>query len=190
MILKIVKYGTPVLREKGREVKVVDEKIKQLAADMLETMRDANGVGLAAQQIGVPIQMTVIDVAGIEDRPSAMYIDDKEVKLEDYMPITLLNPQLKLSKDKEMGNEGCLSFPEISAEISRSAGVRCKATLLDGTEIEFDAAGLLARALQHEVDHLNGVLFIDRMNSATKTGLAGRLKRMQKETKEEEEQGR
>jgi peptide deformylase len=183
MILKIVQYGDPVLREKGREVKVVDEKIKQLAADMLETMADAHGVGLAAQQVGVPIQLTVIDVAGIEDRPSAMYINDKEVRVEDYMPLTLLNPQLKLSRDKEVGTEGCLSFPEVSAEISRAAGVRCKATLLDGTEIEFDAAGLLARALQHEVDHLNGILFIDRMNSATKTSLSGRLKRLQKETR-------
>ena len=85
MILEIVKYGNPVLREKGREVKTVDDKIKQLATDMLETMRDANGVGLAAQQIGVPIQLTVIDVAGIEDRPSAMWIGDKEVPLEEYM---------------------------------------------------------------------------------------------------------
>jgi peptide deformylase len=183
MILKIVQYGDPVLRKKGREVKEVDEKIKQLAADMLETMRDAHGVGLAAQQIGVPVQLTVIDVAGIEDRPSAMYIDDKEVRVEDYMPLTLLNPQLKLSREKEVATEGCLSFPEVSAEISRASGVRCKARLLDGREIEFDAAGLLARALQHEVDHLQGILFIDRMNSATKTSLAGRLKRLQKETR-------
>jgi peptide deformylase len=183
MILKIVQYGDPVLRKKGREVKLVDEKIKQLAADMLETMRDAHGVGLAAQQVGVPIQLTVIDVAGIEDRPSAMYIDDKEVRLEDHMPLTLLNPQLKLSREKEVGTEGCLSFPEVSAEILRASGVRCKARLLDGREIEFDAAGLLARALQHEGDHLQGILFIDRMNSATKTSLAGRLKRLQKETR-------
>ena len=185
MILKIVQYGEPVLREKGREVKVVDEKIKKLAEDMLDTMREARGVGLAAQQVGVPIQMTVVDVAGIEDRPSAMYIDDKEVRLEDYMPLTILNPQLKLSREREVGTEGCLSFPEITAEILRAVGVRCKGTLLDGREIEFDAAGLLARALQHEVDHLNGILFIDRMNSATKSSLAGRLKRMQKETRGE-----
>src|SRR5450631_4569126 len=100
MILEIVKYGTPVLREKGRLVKEVDDKVKDLAVNMLETMRAANGVGLAAQQVGVPIQLTVIDVAGIEDRPSAMYIDDKEVRIEEYMPLTLLNPQLKLSRDK------------------------------------------------------------------------------------------
>ena len=85
MILEIVKYGNPVLREKGREVKEVDDKIKQLAEDMIETMRAAHGVGLAAQQIGVLIQLTVIDVAGIEDRPSAMYIDDKEGRVEQFV---------------------------------------------------------------------------------------------------------
>ena len=183
MILEIVQYGNPVLREKGREVKEVDAKVKRLAADMLETMRAANGVGLAAQQVGVPLQITVIDVADIEDRPSAMFIGDDEVKIEDHMPLVLLNPQLKLSKDREAGSEGCLSFPEISAEITRASGVRCKAKLLDGREIEFDASGLLARALQHEVDHLHGILFIDRMNAAAKATLAGRLKRLQKEVR-------
>jgi len=183
MILEIVKYGNPVLREKGRKVKEVDEETRQLAADMLETMRAAHGVGLAAQQVGVPIQMTVIDVAGIEDRPSAMWIDGQEVPLEEHMPLVLLNPVLKLSEEKEVGNEGCLSFPEITAEITRSTGVRCTAQLLDGNKIEFEAAGLLSRAVQHETDHLNGVLFIDRMNAATKASLAGRLKRLQKETR-------
>lgn len=186
MILEIVQYGNPVLREKGREVKEVDEKVTQLAADMLETMRAANGVGLAAQQIGVPLQMTVIDVAGIEDRPSAMFIGDAEVKVEDYMPLVLLNPVLKLSKDKETGSEGCLSFPELTADITRASGVRCKAMRLvenEMREIEFDASGLLARALQHEVDHLHGILFIDRMNAAAKATIASRLKRMQREVR-------
>lgn len=183
MILEIVKYGDPVLREKGREVRETDEKVAQLAEDMLETMRAANGVGLAAQQVGVPVQLAVIDVAGIEDRPSAMFIGEEEVPIDDFMPLILLNPKLKLSADKEAGNEGCLSFPEISAEIVRATGVRCQARLLDGTDLEFDAAGLLARALQHEVDHLHGVLFIDRMNSAAKASLAGKLKRLQKESR-------
>ena len=87
------------------------------------------------------------------------------------------------SKEKEPGHEGCLSFPEMSAGITRAAGVRCKAKLLDGTEIECDASGLLARALQHEVDHLHGILFIDRMNAAAKASLAGRLKRLQKQVR-------
>lgn len=181
MIHRIVKFGDPVLRAKGAPIREVTPEIKQLAEDMLETMRSAHGVGLAAQQIGKPLQLTVIDVAGLEDRPSAMYIDEKEVPLEAHMPLVLLNPVLQLSKERDTASEGCLSFPDITADIVRASGVHCHAQLLDGREIDFDAAGLLARALQHEVDHLNGVLFIDRMNSATKAGIAGKLKRMQRD---------
>jgi len=183
MILEIRKYGDPVLRTKGREVTPDEPQLKQLAADMLETMESANGVGLAAQQIGEAIQLTVIDIEDVEDRPSAMFIGDEEVDLQKYMPLILLNPKLQLSEEKESGTEGCLSFPEMNAEINRASGVRCKAQLLDGSTLEFDAAGLLARALQHEVDHLHGVLFIDRMSSAARAGLAGKLKRLQKEAK-------
>jgi len=182
MVLEIVKYGHPALRQKGAVVKEVDDKIRQLAIDMLETMDSANGVGLAAQQVGVPIQLAVIDVADVEDRPSTMHIGGKEVDLEAHMPLILLNPELTLGPEKEPGNEGCLSFPEITAEITRSQGVHLRAHTLDGEEIEFDATGLLARALQHEVDHLHGVLFIDRMSSATRTTLAGKLKRLQRES--------
>jgi peptide deformylase len=181
MILEIVMYGNPVLRAKGARIPEITDEIKKLAADMLETMRAANGVGLAAQQIGQAIQLTVIDVAGVDDRPSAMFIDGEPVKIEDHMPMVLLNPELKLAEDTDTAAEGCLSFPELTADITRASGVRCKARTLDGKDIEFDAAGLLARALQHEVDHLHGVLFIDRMNSAAKAGLAGRLKRLQKQ---------
>jgi peptide deformylase len=181
MILEIVKYGDPVLRAKGAPIQQIDEKVRQLAEDMLETMDAANGVGLAAQQVGVPVQLTVIDVADVEDRPSTMRVNGAEVKLEEWMPLILLNPELQLGASRESGTEGCLSFPELSAEISRASEVCARAQLLDGSTLEFEATGLLARALQHEVDHLNGVLFIDRMNSATKVSMAGRLKRMQRE---------
>ena len=182
MILEIVKYGHPALRTKGARIPKADAKIRKLAEDMLDTMEAANGVGLAAQQVGVPIQLTVIDVAGVEDRPSTMLIGGRPVSVEEHMPLILLNPELTLSKEKESGNEGCLSFPEMNAEIVRAAGVRTKAQLLDGSTIEFEATGLLARALQHETDHLHGILFIDRMNSASKVSLAGKLKRLQKES--------
>jgi peptide deformylase len=184
MILEIVKYGHPALRQKGRRVVEINDETRELASDMLDTMRAANGVGLAAQQVGVPLQLTVIDVAEVEDRPSTLRIGGRQVALEEWMPMVLLNPVLELSKQKEVGVEGCLSFPEITADIQRSASVRALVTLIDGRELEFEASGLLARALQHEVDHLNGILFIDRMNSAAKAGIAGRLKRMQKETLE------
>ena len=181
MILPIVKYGDPVLRAKGAPVGKVDDKIKRLASDMLDTMRAANGVGLAAQQVGVAVQLAVIDVAGLEDRPSTMAIDGRQVDFESWMPLVLLNPQLELSAEKEIGNEGCLSFPELSGDITRAASVKASARLLDGRELAFEATGLLSRALQHEYDHLHGVLFIDRMNPAAKVALAGRLKRLQKE---------
>jgi peptide deformylase len=181
MVLEIVKYGHPALRKKGASIAKADAKIRKLAEDMLETMDDANGVGLAAQQVGVPIQLAVIDVAGIEDRPSTLSIDGKEVNIEEHMPLILLNPELELGSEREEGIEGCLSFPEITAEIARSRHVKVRAKDLDGEEIVFEATGLLARALQHEVDHLQGILFIDRMKSATRTALASKLKRMQKE---------
>lgn len=179
MVLEIVKFGHPALRQKGALVRQIDDKIRALAESMIETMDDANGVGLAAQQVGVPIQLAIVDVAGIEDRPSTMTIAGEEVNPDDYMPLILINPVLELGKEKESATEGCLSFPEITAEIPRSLHVKTRATSLDGDPIEFESTGLLARAIQHEFDHLQGVLFIDRMNSATKTALTPRLKRMQ-----------
>jgi peptide deformylase len=182
MRLPIVKYGDPVLRAKGKRIERVDERIRALASDMLETMHDANGVGLAAQQIGEALQLTVLDVSEVEDRPSTMKLNGKEVEPAAAMPLVLLNPQLTLGEETVLGPEGCLSFPEINGDIVRSELVTAKAETLDGEQVEIEATGLLARALQHEVDHLNGILFIDRMNSAAKASLASRLKRLQKET--------
>jgi peptide deformylase len=183
MVLDIVKYGNPVLRAKGLEVSDGDDRAKKLADDMLETMRAANGVGLAAQQVGVPIQLTVIDVSGVEDRPSEMIVAGKSVDIAAFMPLILVNPVITLGKETEEGVEGCLSFPELNGDIVRATSVKVKARKLDGSAIEFEARGLLSRAVQHEVDHLNGILFIDRMNSAVRTSLAGKLKRLQKQSR-------
>ena len=180
MVLDIVKYGNPVLRAKGLVVGEGEDHVRKLAEDMLETMRAANGVGLAAQQVGVPLQLAVIDVSGVEDRPSELIVDGKKIDFRSYMPMTLVNPVIELSKETEEGVEGCLSFPELSGDIVRATSVKVKAKKLDGSPLEFEARGLLCRAVQHEVDHLNGILFIDRMNSATRTSLAGKLKRLQK----------
>jgi len=181
MILEIATYPDPVLRAKGKKITKITDEIRELAANMIETMNAARGVGLAAQQVSVPIQLTVLDVTKSEDRPSAMSIDGKPVNLAEWMPMALLNPELVLSKERETGSEGCLSFPELTGDISRAASVTATGQLLDGRKITFQATGLLARALQHEVDHLNGVLFVDRMNSATKVSIAAKLKRMQRE---------
>lgn len=182
MRLEIVKYGDPVLRAKGKRIEQVDERIRALASSMLETMHDANGIGLAAQQIGEALQLTVLDITEVEDRPSTMKLNGVEVDPAAAMPLVLLNPVLTLGEETVLGPEGCLSFPEINGDIERSEVVTAKAETLDGKTIQIEATGLLARALQHEVDHLNGILFIDRMSSAAKATLASRLKRLQKET--------
>ncbi len=179
----IVKYGDPVLRAKGKRIEKVDESIRALALDMLETMHAANGVGLAAQQIGEALQLTVLDVSEVDDRPSTLKLNGKEADPVTAMPLILLNPELHLGESEAVfGTEGCLSFPEITAEIERAETVVVKAETLDGEPIEVEASGLLARALQHEIDHLQGILFIDRMSSVTKASLGSRLKRLQKET--------
>jgi peptide deformylase len=181
MIRDIVLYGHPALRAKGIRIACVDDSVRQLAVDMLETMEDAAGVGLAAQQVGVPLQLTVVDISCVEDRPSRMWVDGREVDPLGHMPLILLNPQLEPGGEKESGQEGCLSFPEITAEIVRPSRAKVDAVDLEGHPVVFECDGLLARALQHEVDHLHGVLFIDRMNSATRAGLTGRLKRLKRD---------
>ena len=182
MKLVIRQYGDPVLRQKGREIREIDERLRELAANMLETMAAANGVGLAAQQVGESLLITVIDVSRVEDRPSTLKIEGKEIEPASMMPMVLINPRLKLHEETVLGVEGCLSFPEITADIERAEVVEVEALTLDGSLLKFEAGGLLARALQHEVDHLNGVLFIDRMNSAARAALESRLKRLRKET--------
>src|SRR6202008_1527881 len=145
MIRDIVTYGNHVLRTKGKRIDRIDEEIRTLAADMLETMYEANGVGLAAQQVGRALQLTVIDVSDAENRPSRMWIGGEEVDPKEHMPLILINPELDLGGEQEVGNEGCLSFPEITAEISRSTTVKVNAKDLEGNPIEFEAAGLLGR---------------------------------------------
>jgi len=181
MKLPIVGYGDPVLRAKGARIETIDQRIRELAANMIETMHEAHGVGLAAQQVGEPLQLTVIDVTDVEDRPSTLKLNGVELDPKSAMPLVLVNPELTLSDEADLGLEGCLSFPEITADIWRASSVVLRAQTLEGGTVEIEAGGLLARALQHEVDHLNGIRFIDRMSAATKVALRSRLKRMQKE---------
>src|SRR5690349_9326749 len=183
MKLSIAQYGEPVLRAKGARVDKIDNRIRELAQNMIETMHEAHGIGLAAQQIGEPLQLTVLDVSQVEDRPSTMKLNGENVDPKTVTPIVLINPKITLGTQTELGLEGCLSFPEITGDIERSISATVRAEDLDGNEIEIEATGLLARAIQHEVDHLNGILFIDRMSSAAKAALSSKLKRLQKQTK-------
>jgi peptide deformylase len=181
MNLPIAKYGDPILRAQGRRVEKVNDHIRELAANMVETMHVANGVGLAAQQVGEALQLTVLDVLQSEDRPSTLRLNGRELELLTAMPLILLNPKIALDGETDISTEGCLSFPEITAEIERSVAVNVLAETLEGEPIQIEATGLLARALQHEVDHLNGILFIDRMSSVAKATLQSRLKRLRKQ---------
>jgi peptide deformylase len=183
MILPILEYGDPILRAKGKPIENIDDRIRELAANMIETMHAANGVGLAAQQIGEALRLTVLDVSLVEDRPSTLKLDGKDVDPKSAMPLVLINPEVELRGATEVGVEGCLSFPEITGDIERAKSVIVRAQTLEGGIIEIEASGFLARAIQHEGDHLNGILFIDRMNSAAKAALSSRLKRLQKETR-------
>ena len=184
MILPILQYGDPILRIKGKRIEEIDGRIRELAANMIETMHAAHGVGLAAQQIGEALQLTVLDISAVEDRPSTLILDGKDITdPRTAMPLVLINPEIELRGETEVGVEGCLSFPEMTADIDRAHSVIVHAQNLEGEPIEIEANGFLARAIQHEHDHLDGILFIDRMSSAAKAALSSRLKRLQKETK-------
>ena len=183
MILPVVKYGHPVLRQKGARVESITLEIKQLITDMFETMYAAKGIGLAAQQVGKALQLTVLDLRAVTDRPSTLELKGKPAELDAIMPLVLINPEVKPLADMVAGPEGCLSFPEMYAEISRPESVEVIALNEKGKPIEFRAGKLLARAVQHEVDHLNGILFIDRMDRKTKNELRDELDLLQAETK-------
>jgi peptide deformylase len=142
-IRKIRIEGDPILRKKCRTVEKVDARIKTLLEDMAETMKHAEGVGLAAPQVGVLRTVIIVDTGeGL---------------------IELINPQLLEAKGKEIGAEGCLSIPGKSGDVERPAWVRVKGLNRKGEEVEVEGEGMLARALCHEIDHLDGILFVDRM---------------------------
>jgi peptide deformylase len=184
MILEVVKYGTPILRKKGDRIEEITPTIKKLISDMFETMYAHKGVGLAAQQVGLALQLTIIDVRGVTDRPSSLELNGEPADVHEFMPLVLINPEVKPVGKPVPGPEGCLSFPEVFAEITRPDVVDVKATNQEGKQIEFRCGGLLARAVQHETDHLHGILFIDRMTKETKEQLRPELEAMQAETKQ------
>ncbi|MBN1670450.1 MAG: peptide deformylase [Kiritimatiellae bacterium] len=180
MNYRICTYGDPILRTPSAPVASVDNGLRQLAQDMVETMHAANGVGLAAQQIGRTEAVCVVDL------PAKMDTDESSGQRQNPgvpMPLVLVNPEITARSGREVRDEGCLSFPELFASIARATDVTVRFTDLKGKEQSLYAKGFLARAIQHELDHLNGVLIVDRMSAVTKIGMAGRLKRLKKQTK-------
>jgi peptide deformylase len=172
-------YGDPILRAKARRIGSVDDAILALAREMIETMHLEEGVGLAAQQIGKDIAICVLDVPETADKDA----DGVRLNPDLPMPLIVLNPEILSSSSKtDTAEEGCLSFPEIRGNIERPRDIRLRFTDESGKTREIDVRGFTARVLQHEIDHLNGVLFIDKMSTAKRVGIAGKLKRMKKET--------
>ncbi len=180
MQMEVRHYGDPVLREKGTPIEEFDDALKKLVDDMIETMNAEQGVGLAAQQVGLARMLCVVQVP-------AEYDVDEEGNRENPdlpMPLVLVNPEItEHSSETWSMDEGCLSFPEMTGPISRACSIAFTYQDLTGARHEARATGFAARVIQHEVDHLNGVLFIDRMSAVKRIALGGRLKRMKRETR-------
>ncbi len=185
MILRVTEYGEDVLRQKGEAVKVFDDGLRQLAADMLETMYAAEGIGLAAQQVGYPVQLCVIDIKDIDDELLAYELDGKRPPIEIIMPMVLVNPVVRvLPGPSQTEEEGCLSFPGLRGEVPRGDAIEVQYQDLDGASHRLLAQGWFARVVQHEVDHLNGVLFIDHMEARQIRLLESKIKRIRRASRE------
>jgi peptide deformylase len=165
MIYPIVKFPDPILQRPSAPVKVFDEELAQLVDDMFESMYVAHGIGLAAPQIGVPKRITVIDLS-FQKAP-----EDK---------IALINPEVVKTEGKIFEEEGCLSLPDIREKVARAAKVKIRAQDVKGNWFEKEADELLARAFQHEIDHLDGILFIFRISALKRDFALRKIRKLQR----------
>ena len=165
-VLPIKNCLDPVLRKQCQIIKNIDGELVTLSEDMIETTLAAPGVGLAANQIGIPWRLFVVNMGVETDKDNL---------------ITLINPEITAMEGSEMGEEGCLSIPDVIAEVNRATQIEVKAIDLNGNDIRFEAKGYLARALQHEIDHLNGVLFWDSLGKVKRDIMKRKFKKKLKE---------
>jgi len=184
MSLSIVHYNEPVLHRKGVKIEKFDRALEELAEAMIETMHEAGGIGLAAQQIGQALQLCVVDLRETEAEFS-WEIDGARPPLDLFMPMVLVNPVVTIAKDapQTVYEEGCLSFPDIRGDVKRPDNIAVAFKDQHGIPHTLTCDGLLARCIQHEVDHLNGILFIARMDKKTYATIADDVKALAKETK-------
>ncbi|MGH9606750.1 MAG: peptide deformylase [Terracidiphilus sp.] len=168
MILKIVKYPEPVLQQPGEPVTEFNGELRKFVADLFETMYASQGIGLAAQQVGVAKRITIIDLSLGKDPAQKL---------------AFINPEVIFREGKQYEDEGCLSFPEIREKVARAAKVRIRAQDENGKWFEMDGEELLSRALQHEIDHLDGVLFIFRMSALKRNLTLRKIRKLQNEGK-------
>jgi peptide deformylase len=165
-ILPIRLYPDPVLRVACREVETFDSELRRLAEDMVETMHQAPGVGLAAPQVGVEIRLAVVDVSVGEDKEALRF---------------LVNPSIKRQEGQDQDVEGCLSIPDFTEKVTRPSQVQVEAFDLEGRPFDLEAEDLLARVICHEIDHLGGVLFVDRLRGLRREKAQRHLRRLQRE---------
>jgi len=162
---EICTYPDPVLRKKTSRIEHIDSSLDRLIEDMVETMHAAPGVGLAANQVGVPLQLAVIDLSSRED-------EDQRHPL-----LVIINPEILSMEGSVIEEEGCLSIPDYADKVKRAARVKVRAQDRKGKQFELEAEGLMAKALQHEIDHLNGLLFVDKLSPLKKSLFKRRFKK-------------
>jgi peptide deformylase len=184
MSLRIVHYNDPVLRAKGEKVTAFDAALARLANDMVEAMHDAAGIGLAAQQIGRSLQLCVVDLREAEAKFN-WELDGARPPLDLFMPLVLANPRVTAvpGTPETLYEEGCLSFPGIRGDIARPDAIVVTFQDDHGVPHTLKCDGLFSRCIQHEVDHLNGVLFIERMDKKTRAAIDEQVKALAKETR-------
>lgn len=178
MIYSVLTFGVEVLRQKATPVAEVTDEVRKLVLNMLETMYAAKGVGLAAEQVGCTECVCVIDVP-MDAEKEECRADNASIA----MPLVLINPEILASEGKQRNEEGCLSFPDINAPITRANQVTVTYLDIKGHRQTVTAKGLLARAIQHEIDHLNGILLVDKMSPMQKLSVSGQLRRLQAKAK-------
>jgi peptide deformylase len=184
MSLEIVHYNDPVLRMKGETIRAFDKALASFTDQMVNTMHEAHGIGLAAQQVGRAVQVCVIDLREAE-ADFDWKLDGSKTPLELFMPMVAVNPKITVPKKtpKQVSEEGCLSFPEIRADVERATVITAKYHDAAGLPHILECTGLFARCFLHEVDHLNGVLFIDRMEKTVRASVDEEVKALAKRTK-------
>jgi peptide deformylase len=183
MTLRITQYGESILHQKGKKVETFDNQLSQLSKGMLDAMHQVEGIGLAAQQVGKAIRFCVVDVPDHPDYPIACILDGKPLSPSLLMPMALANPEVTpLPSDEYYYEEGCLSFPEIRGDVARPERILVRYQDLDGAKHELECDGLLARCIQHEADHLDGILFTERMEKEVYAEVKSDIKALKKKT--------
>jgi len=184
MSLPISQYGEPVLRQRGAPIKSFDPALAAFARDMLATMIEGEGIGLAAQQVGQAVRLFVADLLSRTSEAEPIRLDGKIIPPALLFPLTVVNPEVEyLPGGTKTVEEGCLSFPGIRGDISRPLAVKLRYQDLSGQPHVLETSGLLARVIQHEFDHVEGVLFIDRMDSSYLESLEPKLKKLKRDTR-------